>query len=638
MSNSPNNRIFATGADTLINDAGNTIQGAGQLGINNAGFALTLTNKGTINANQSGNILQVAPSNTVINTGTMEATNGGTLALIGAFINTGGLIQATGAGSFVDFSGSTITGGTLTTTGGGAIGNIGTATLDSVTISDGSTVTAINSSSTTLQNTITINPTGTLALSSTGSFTDLHINGTVELAGGGTLAMSNSPNNRIFATGTDTLINDAGNTIQGAGQLGINNSGFAFTLINNGVIDANQSATALQVAPTTTVMNNNLLEASNGGTLVLTGGAFNNAGTILGTGAGSVVELNGSTINGGTLTTASGGTIQNSGTATLNGVTISGGSTFTAVNSSSTTLIGTITDNGTIAQNSTGSFTDLHISGAVTLTGTGSLTLSDSPNNRVFATGLDTLTNDVNHTIQGGGQLGINNSGFAFALTNNGTIIANQTNPLQVAPGSVINNGTMQVILGSTMQVLSPFTQNAGKTQVDGTMLVSSGETVTGGTVLGTGTISGNISMTGGVMQPGGASTPGALVINGNYDSNAAFNELISGSGNGLLIVNGSSTLDSGAVLNIDLLGGFTPFNGETFILMDYFSGSGTFANAPTTGFQMDGFNWTIAYNLTDIVLDAGSPIGTPTPEPGTLVLLAIGLAGLSRQIRARGK
>jgi len=51
----------------------------------------------------------------------------------------------------------------------------------------------------------------------------------------------------------------------------------------------------------------------------------------------------------------------------------------------------------------------------------------------------------------------------------------------------VINNGTMQVISGSTLQVLSPFTQNAGKTQVDGTMSVSS---VNGHrwTVLGTGT------------------------------------------------------------------------------------------------------------------------------------------------------
>ena len=77
MSNSPNNRIFATGADTLINDAGNTIQGSGSLGINNARFGFTLNNAGIIDANQSGGALQVAPTNTVTNTGTMEAANGG---------------------------------------------------------------------------------------------------------------------------------------------------------------------------------------------------------------------------------------------------------------------------------------------------------------------------------------------------------------------------------------------------------------------------------------------------------------------------------------------------------------------------------------------------------------------------------
>jgi len=99
--------------------------------------------------------------------------------------------------------------------------------------------------------------------------------------------------------------------------------------------------------------------------------------------------------------------IQNSNTATLDGSTntptISSGSTVTLLNGMSTTLIGTIINNGTLAQNSTGSFTDLHISGKVTLSGSGSLTLSNNFNNRIFASGSDSLVNDVNHTIQGAG-------------------------------------------------------------------------------------------------------------------------------------------------------------------------------------------------------------------------------------------
>ena len=133
-------------------------------------------------------------------------------------------------------------------------------------------------------------------------------------------------------------------------------------------------------------------------------------------------------------------------------------------------------------------------------------------------------------------------------------------------------------------------------------------------------------------MQPGEATTfpatPGKLTINGDLrDSNALFDEVIAASGNGLLVVNGAATLGPGALLNIDLVGGFTPFNGEMFTLMDFTSVSGVFDNAPSTGFvfAMDGFNWTIAYQTNDIILEAGSP----TPEPSSLLLIASGLAGL---------
>jgi len=540
MSNSPNNRIFASGSDTLINDSSNTIQGSGQVGINNSGFAFTLTNNGTINANSSGNTLQVAPSNTVTNTNLMEATNGGTLALIGSFTNTGGTIQATGASSVVELNGSAITGGTLTTSGGGTVQNSGTATLNGVTISDGSTFTAVNASSTTLQGTITINPTATLAQSSTGSFTDLHVSGTVELAGGGTLAMSNSFNNRIFATGSDTLINDAGNTIQGSGQLGINNAGFAFTLNNAGIINANQSGGTLQVAPTNTVTNTNLMEATNGGTLALIGSFTNTGGLIQATGASSVVELNGSTITGGTLTTSGGGSVQNSGTATLSGVTISDGSTFTAVNASSTTLLGTITINptATIAQNSTGSFTDLHVSGTVELAGGGTIAMSNSPNNRIFATGTDTLINDAGNTIQGSGQVGINNAGFAFFLNNKGTIDANQSAALQVAPtdaaGGVTNSGTLEATGGGTLLLTGGTFNNTGSGLIlangAGSVVDFGGSTITGGTLT---------TQSGGTIQNSSTAT-----LDGTTNSPTI------SSGSTVTLLNATSTTLMGTIIN----------------------------------------------------------------------------------------
>src|SRR6266852_8010836 len=100
MSNNPNNVIgWGGGALTNVN---NTIQGAGHIG----NTQMYLNNQGTINANIGGggaNRLILDPiTGTTTNTGTVEATNGGTLEVQGSiYANTGGKIQAVGAGSTV---------------------------------------------------------------------------------------------------------------------------------------------------------------------------------------------------------------------------------------------------------------------------------------------------------------------------------------------------------------------------------------------------------------------------------------------------------------------------------------------------------------------------------------------------------
>ena len=73
-------------------------------------------------------------------------------------------------------------------------------------------------------------------------------------------------------------------------------------------------------------------------------------------------------------------------------------------NNNDTTLVGTITNHGTIQQNSVGNNTDLILGGAnVTLTGGGTVTMGNNTNNRIYgAAGTDVLTN-VNNTIQGSG-------------------------------------------------------------------------------------------------------------------------------------------------------------------------------------------------------------------------------------------
>ena len=85
---------------------------------------------------------------------------------------------------------------------------------------------------------------------------------------------------------------------------------------------------------------------------------------------------------------------------------------------------GMINNAGVITLNSAGSFTDLRIGGDVSLTGGGTVTLSNFTTNRIDqASGGSILTN-VDNTIQGSGQIGVN----GLSLVNQAwTIDANQS-------------------------------------------------------------------------------------------------------------------------------------------------------------------------------------------------------------------
>ena len=114
-----NSRISSTTNGTLVN-IDNRIQGRGNLGVNTAGFE-NLQN-GIINANFDQNSLLLDPANdlTFRNQGTIQASNGGTLVLVGtanagdggSFQNQDGLIVANAA-SQVHFSNANVVGGRI---------------------------------------------------------------------------------------------------------------------------------------------------------------------------------------------------------------------------------------------------------------------------------------------------------------------------------------------------------------------------------------------------------------------------------------------------------------------------------------------------------------------------------------------
>jgi hypothetical protein len=332
---------------------------------------------------------------------------------------------------------------------------------------------------------------GSITLNSAGFGVRFNIGGKAILSGVGTLTMSNSATNIIMGFGQPSpgasLTNMS--TIQGAGEIGLGSGiGNGNSFINQGTINANLP-TPLIIFNSTgeSFTNTGTLEATGGGgTLELAGGTITNTGGTIHADPASTVVLqggptNGTIITGGTFTTTGTGTIQDNccfNTSTLNGVTING--TFQLNTNHAELWAGTITNNGTFQINDQGNFgTDLDMSGAVTLAGSGKLIMSNDTQNRIMAFGQPSpgasLTNKI--TIQGAGQFGAPGGiGSGNSLINQGTIFANQKNPLLFVlnSGSFSNIGTLKVKAGSVMALVGPgFTNFSGTTLTGGKYMVN---------------------------------------------------------------------------------------------------------------------------------------------------------------------
>ncbi|MGW8461486.1 beta strand repeat-containing protein [Pseudomonas sp. CLCA07] len=111
-----------------------------------------------------------------------------------------------------------------------------------------------------------IDNSGTIALGSTGSGTDLEIlfRGAT-LTGGGQVVLSDSAQNVIFGGSTDTVLTNADNTISGAGQLGAGQ----MMLVNSGLVLASGVNALVIDTGSSAVTNSGVLQASGSGGLVI---------------------------------------------------------------------------------------------------------------------------------------------------------------------------------------------------------------------------------------------------------------------------------------------------------------------------------------------------------------------------------
>ena len=161
---------------------------------------------------------------------------------------------------------------------------------------------------------------GTLNINGTGSTTQLKVSGgTVTLGGTGAITLSDRTANRIIGVvSTDVIELSSGQSLSGAGQIGVNFTG----LTNRGLINAT-GVNTLTIDPSATgVLNTGTIKATGSGGLILTGGTFTNfEGALDGLieAAGATVTVTSSTVSGGDVTLTGAGTLK------LNTATISGG-------------------------------------------------------------------------------------------------------------------------------------------------------------------------------------------------------------------------------------------------------------------------------------------------------------------------
>ena len=320
----------------------------------------------------------------------------------------------------------------------------------------------------------TINNQSLIKLDGGGNFTDVMLDGEVQLTGGGEIQMIGlfSRFHDEFGAAEGHLVNQD-NYIHGRGQIG--GDGGRMLLTNGGIIEADATAVAgpLSIRGRSGavghpgVINTGILRASNNSTLNLSGtggGAFKNEGTLESVGDGSVIITNNSAVvsslAGGVLTegtyrvvsanwqresprtilfNAPNGVINTIGAAAT--VELSGNESLTSFASGTQHIRQSLaTNNGTLKlfNGQTFNMTNaLSNAGTVELGGSGlaAATLNSAGNITNGATGAIRGHGTINNTILNSGTVAASNGTLAIV----GGIIDGQSGTIQVDAGATLN-------------------------------------------------------------------------------------------------------------------------------------------------------------------------------------------------------
>ena len=636
LSDFGSNFINAGVGGAVLDNADNTIEGAGVIG--DGGVAVV--NAGTIDATGTATTL-ILQSSSVTNTGLLEATGPAGLEIRETVLNAGATILAAGGNVDVE-GGADVVGGTIATRNGS------TAVLSGTPLLDGATAGAITLLGTAVladgqgaAATGTLVNDGTLALAGS-YFGDTFYVGsgtvaTLTLTGGGTVALSDFGSNFISAGVGGAVLDNADNTIEGAGVIGNG----AVAVVNAGTIDATGTAYTL-VLQSSSVTNTGLLEATGPAGLEIRETVVNAGATILA--AGGDVDLEGGAdIVGGTIATRGGSAAVLTGTPILDGATdgaITLLGTAVLADGQGAAAAGTLVNDGTLAL--AGSyFGDTFYVGSgtaatLTLTGGGTVALSDFGSNFINAGVPGAVLDNTNNTIEGAGVIG--NGGVA--IVNAGTIDATGTAyTLILQSSSVTNTGLLEATGPAGLEIRETVV-NTGATilAAGGHVDLEGGAEIVGGTLAG----ASGFVLSGTPLLDG--ATAGAITL----ESTAAVADGNAAQASGTLVNDGTLVLDGtyfGTTLDVGAgtASTLTLTGGGTLALADF---GGNDINGGVSGAVLDNTDNTIegAGYLGDgnlSVINAGTIAATGTAASlvvrgpaltNTGLVEAVGPAGLSIQ------
>ena len=426
----------------ILDNHGNTIQGDGNIGGGNLKLTLDNDAGGIVDANVAAHTLSInTGANAIVNAGTMEASDGGTLSIASAITNSG-----------------------------------------SITDNDGSILSFNN---------ITITNTGSINLDGTTSITNLVIHGGLTLEGGD--GSSTGPGQVILGGSWNTIVSDlnAGhhdtltnvdNTISGAGTIGDAD----LTLVNqqHGVIDADVSTQTLTLnTGSNAITNAGTIEAGNGGILTIDSDLSNSGhvqvitnGTVfiesnsVTNAVGGTISADGSNSADVVIDCSSDGTVYDHGTFLNFGTVTSSNGGDIDVDSATVTneVGGTITSEGTSSV-----FFDVIGNGAGTTTfGTLSNYGAITADSSYIGIESTTITNELGGTITADGataEIDFDDRASGISLSNFGTITASDGGLVKIDTSTVTNSGSFEATGGGELDITNSVTNT------NGTLLAASG-------------------------------------------------------------------------------------------------------------------------------------------------------------------